>query len=353
MKLPNGYGSVINLGKKRRKPYAVRITIGIIQDENGKGKQKYKYLAYFEKSKDAHEYLAKYNSGQQVKEHVSLIEKPTFKEIYDKWIEYRFNMASSPSASTKRNYNLAFGWCSELHDKKFNSIRVVDIQNVVDKYKEKSESTVMTIKTVLKQMYEYAIKHEYIDKNYAMLADYEYKESDSATHHPFSDSEINVLWANIDNIQYVDIILMMIYTGFRASEFIALENKNIHIEERYIIGGMKTTAGKNRTVPIHKKVLPLFQKYYNKENKYLLNNTKGTKYSYGVFNISVWNVAINKLNMEHTPHDTRHTLATLLDRSGANKICIKNILGHSIQDITDGVYTHKTTQDLIEAIDMI
>ena len=28
MKFPNGYGSIINLGKKRRKPFAVRVTSG-------------------------------------------------------------------------------------------------------------------------------------------------------------------------------------------------------------------------------------------------------------------------------------------------------------------------------------
>ena len=28
MKMPNGYGSIVNLGKKRRKPFAVRVTVG-------------------------------------------------------------------------------------------------------------------------------------------------------------------------------------------------------------------------------------------------------------------------------------------------------------------------------------
>ena len=39
MRNPNGYGSVVKLSGKRRKPFAVRITIG--WDNNGK--QKYKY----------------------------------------------------------------------------------------------------------------------------------------------------------------------------------------------------------------------------------------------------------------------------------------------------------------------
>ena len=57
--------------------------------------------------------------------------------------------------------------------------------------------------------------------------------------------------------------------------------------------------------------------------------------------------------MDHRPHDTRHTFASLMDSAGANKLCIKRIMGHSSPDITDNVYTHKTIQELIEAIDLI
>lgn len=51
--------------------------------------------------------------------------------------------------------------------------------------------------------------------------------------------------------------------------------------------------------------------------------------------------------MEHTPHDCRHTGASLLDNAGANKLSRKRILGHSAQDLTDDVYTHKTIEQLI------
>lgn len=352
MKLPNGYGSVVNLGKKRRKPYAVRITDGYKKNSAGNTVQIYRYLEYFEKSKDAYEYLAKYNSGQQVKEHISLVTQPTFEELFNMWIEYKMDMNNSPSDSTIRNYKLVLGWCENLKSKKFSNIRVDDIQAVVNEYKSKSKSTVSFIRTVINQMYQYAIKREYIDKNYSELVDYEWKETENKMHSPFTDEEIEKLWNNLDT-PGIDLILMMIYTGFRASEFIALENKNINLDKRYAIGGIKTSAGKNRIVPIHKKVLPLFEKYYDKERKYLIPNSKGSKYSYGVFNISVWTVTINKMNMDHIPHDTRHTLATMLDKVGANKICTKMILGHSIQDITDGVYTHKNLDDLLETIDLL
>lgn len=60
-----------------------------------------------------------------------------------------------------------------------------------------------------------------------------------------------------------------------------------------------------------------------------------------------WDNIMEKLKMEHTPHDCRHTGASLLDNAGANKLSRKRILGHLAQDLTDDVYTHKTIEQLI------
>ncbi len=79
MKLPNSYGSVIKLGGKRRKPYAVRIS-KLVEDDTGKVKRKYTYLAYFSKPEMAYTYLAEYNSGAVVPEHMKYSDSPTFAE---------------------------------------------------------------------------------------------------------------------------------------------------------------------------------------------------------------------------------------------------------------------------------
>ena len=65
MKMPNGYGAVIKLSGKRRKPYAVRITIGFKlagPEDQPHAVQQYKYLEYFEKRADAVRYLSDYNA---------------------------------------------------------------------------------------------------------------------------------------------------------------------------------------------------------------------------------------------------------------------------------------------------
>lgn len=351
MKNPNGYGSIINLGANRRKPFAIRVSCYEINEETNEKKQKYKYIGYYEKSKDAIIALANYNTGLKIKEHISISEQPTFSQIYKDWIEYKISKNKSISSSTLRNYNLAYGWCKPLHEKKLVNIRIDDIQSVASLYKNKSEATVSTIKTVMSQMYQYAMKHELVDKNYALMADWEYVVSEEKSHKSFTEEEIDILWKNKD-IEDVDLILMMIYTGFRASEFIAIENASVHLDEKYVVGGMKTEAGRNRTVALCDKVLPLFQNRYGK-TRYLIPNSKNKKYSYGVFYLDIWNRVMTQLGMDHTPHDTRYTFASLLDRGGANKVCIKLLIGHAIQDITDGVYIQKTLKDLLEAVNVM
>ena len=56
---------------------------------------------------------------------------------------------------------------------------------------------------------------------------------------------------------------------------------------------------------------------------------------------------------EHLPHDGRHTCATLMDNADVPKKIQQLILGHSSQDITSKVYTHKTVEQLVEAINRI
>ena len=55
----------------------------------------------------------------------------------------------------------------------------------------------------------------------------------------------------------------------------------------------------------------------------------------------------------HTTHDCRHTVATLLDNAGANEAAKKRILGHAGQGVTEAVYTHKSLLQLRKTIQLL
>lgn len=57
-------------------------------------------------------------------------------------------------------------------------------------------------------------------------------------------------------IPYADYIYCMCYLGFRPTEFLGLSIDNYDKKEKVLRAGIKTEAGKNRTVTISPKIHP-------------------------------------------------------------------------------------------------
>ena len=176
-----------------------------------------------------------------------------------------------------------------------------------------------------------------------------------------SDEEIEQIWNNKDTINGIDTVLILIYTGMRINELLQIENAKINFEERYMIGGEKTEAGKDRVIPISKKILPLIKARYNPDNKYLITDEQGKPISYYAYKKYIWEPVMEQLNLPnpHTPHTTRHTTATMLSNARRENgepvdfLTIKYILGHKTDtDITER-YTHRRIEQLVAAIDLI
>ena len=109
----------------------------------------------------------------------------------------------------------------------------------------------------------------------------------------------------------------MIYTGLRPTELLEIQTENVHLDEKYMVGGMKTEAGKDRIIPLNDKIIPLVKNRYDANKKYLINNKFGNHYTYGTYMNGNFNTCMGKLKMKHLPHDGRHTFASLMDSAGA------------------------------------
>lgn len=366
MRLPNGYGSVIKLGGNRRKKFAVRISRIEVNNEKQEVKRKFKYIAYFEKREAALKFLAEYNAGNPVKEHQKYTDVLTFAELYDKWKDYRKSLKTTLSASTWKNYDIAFNHLEDLHCRKISSIRPSEIQECLNKWNTKSKTTVSSLRAVLRAVYGYAMMEKLVDEDPLPYLVFEYKEQTKSIHSRFSDEEIQKLWDNLYEVNNVDIILIFIYTGLRPSELLNITTDHVHLDELYMVGGMKTEAGYNRIIPLHNKIVPLIRNRYNPDKKYLINNKFGNHFTYGTYVNGNFDTVMKKLGMKHSPHDGRYTFAALADNAGMNEVCQKIIMGHVVPDqdgkdfktgsnenITKGVYTQKTLRQLLEEINKI
>lgn len=359
MKNPPGYGSIVDLGKNRRRPIAVRVPNGKKFNREGKEIISYKYLGYFERTpqgkKDAQVLLAQYNAGAAVDAEKTVNACPTFKEMADLWLNKHMGHVEKKKGSASpqlfKSYTAAIAKCAPIHGKKMDRIKFQDVQDIADSISHMSVSTVNNVKSVLFETFDFARKQKHINENFINDVDFLYKKKDEQIHSSFSREEVSLLWEQSYD-KNVQIILIMIYTGLRIEELLAMKNENVHIDDRYMVGGVKTASGKDRVIPVADKIYPFVEELWEARNTYLLSNRK-RRYSRTGFMHMIWEPVMSMLGLSHLPHDTRYTCATMMDRAGVNENSKKTILGHAKDGVTNKTYVEKDIQDLLDAINMI
>ena len=343
MKNPNGFGTVVKLSGRRRRPYIAKITVG--WDETGK--QIRHIVGYFATKQEALKALGSFEYNPTAVE----FSKLKFKEISDKWLnEHSKNISEGTLKSYKLIYNQ---YVKDLDILVFSEIKLFHLQGHINKLREQeiSTGTLKRVKSIISMIYSWAIKNEIADKNLADLIEIGKHEA-KVERRIFTSEEIKILWEN-QSEDLVDTILILLYTGMRINELMNLKKSDIHLDKMGIITGSKTEAGRDRFIPINEKILPLIKERMKNKTEYLVITNRFKPYTYAGYRKGFVN-ALYKLKIEkHTIHDCRHTTATLLSNAGANPTAIKNILGHSDYKITEKIYTHKDEAELLKAINMV
>jgi integrase len=333
MRNPNGYGSVVKLSGNRRKPYCVRKAV---TQWNEKGYPVYEVIGYYRNRKEALQALADFNADPY---DLSQKEK-TFNEIYELWSEKHYETVS---AAVANQYRLAYQRLKPLYDYPMSQLKITQLQNVIDNADLNPQNKKMML-FIIKMMYKYAMMNEIVKKDLSQyLTCPQYVQKKERTF--FTEDEINTLWNNLD-VPYVKDVLIMIYSGWRATEYCELRTENIDLKEGIMKGGGKTEAGKNRIVPIHHRIKPLIESKYDENSEFLTN----IKYQ---MLRDHFKAIMAGLHMTHTLHETRHTFVTRLDDAGANPTSIKRLAGHACRDVTTKTYTHKSIEQLRKAVELL
>lgn len=373
MKLPNGYGSVTKLSGNRRKPYLARVTLGWITDkETGKTTQNRVPIGTFKTKKEALQALAEYGANPYDIQNENL----TLQELYQHWTEAYFPTLESDSSA--RTITSAWRYCHVLYGMRVKDLRARHIKGVMedgyiiqDRGKNAGQKTFASpgtkarIKSMFNLMLDYALEYELVNQNFARtfeLSDeiIKEKEENCRNHIPFSEDELQTLWDNVGSVKFVDWIIIQCYMGWRPQEMGKLRLEHINLDELYIVGGMKTDAGKNRLVPIHSRIVELVRKNYDYAvelgSDFLLNDPDSPK---GGINISYDKYAGRFIkvmealhfNQEHRPHDPRNTFVTRMKKAGVDPLVVKRLVGHKINDVTEKVYTYRDLDWLREDIE--
>ncbi len=367
-KLKNGFGNIRYLGKGRRKPYGVYPPS---KELDIKGRYRYPAaLAYVRTWNEGFSVLMLWHAGKWTSESRPIELLPndvdksaldsivdrimdklevvtshrsglTFIEVANRFWDYKYNGKKKYSLSTEVANNTALRNLRSLHDKVFVDLRLYDLQKAVDdchlRHSSKSQMT-----TLIKQIYKYAEMFEIVEKDYSRHLSVN-MEDDTESGEPFAVEEIKTLWEHQEN-EIAEMLLIMIYSGFRIGEYIDLET---NYEELYFKGGIKTKAGKNRIVPIHSAILPLVQKRLKR------NNGKFFTYTPTKFRIDLKRFLSDVGISYHTPHDTRHTFSMLCDMFDVKENDKKRLLGHAFSDVTNKIYGHRGIESLRKEIEKI
>ena len=249
LKNPNGYGSVVKLSGKRRKPFEVRVNTRM--DE--RYYPVYDVLGRFPTREEALIALAEYNKNPY-----SISDRQiTFSQLYEKFYKNKYELSGKEySQSSKDCTRSAYKQCGALYDLAYSKLRADDFRGVLgqinDKGKPLSHALQEHIKNLFTQMDKFALQNDIIEKGYSSFAAITVQEDDTPGV-PFTPDELQLLWDKKD-VPWVDSILIYIYSGWRVSELIKMPTENIDLKEGTFKGGLKTAAGKNRIVPIHSKI---------------------------------------------------------------------------------------------------
>ena len=331
MKNPNHYGTVTKLSGNRRRPFIIK--------EGNTGKQK--IIGYAATREEGLILLAQYNNNAWDIE----ADKITLQQLYNLWLEKR---AIKLGTSNQNLLKAAYKHCISLSDMQYKKIKSYHMQDCIDNC-GLSYSMQSAIKNLFGHLDRFAMELDIISKCYSsLLTSAPIPETAKQI---FTDEEVNRLWQN-QNIDYVDSILFLLYTGFRISEMFDLKIENIDIKNQTMIGGIKTDAGKNRIVPIHSKIFHIVQNRLKHSKSGYLFECNDKKLKSSCYRRS-WANIMKILEMKHTPHECRHTFRSRLDSIGANKVCIDKIMGHKSEGTGERVYTHKSIEELKKNIELI
>ena len=365
---PNNTGTVVKLSGKRRTPFCARV----MSDKRDiiTGKKKQICIGTFATREEALNALSLYSLKksnsitnedarniapnlfdriqEKTKKHV-----PTFKDIYHILDEEEFCKLSK---SARNGYASWIKHFETIYNRQIDNITLADLQYVFDNDKSKN-GTQMHMKVLCSKIFEYAVIHQYISRDFdytSYIRTAEFKQS--AKHYPFTMDEIKKL--KTINTSEAHLILIYIYTGLRAGELLNISRSNIHIDEycnddgsnksiSYIVTGSKTDAGKNRVVPIHNDIKQFVIDELLTSDKRLIDCT------YASLNSTVLSTVNGYLKATHTMHDTRQTFASLCQLYKVDVYARKKILGHKLKDITFDIYTNASKNKLWTEVNKI
>lgn len=266
-----------------------------------------------------------------------------------------------------------------LGQKKLNSILPMDVEAFLRKLKEDySDSQVSKCRAMLIQIYDAAEANELVVRNPARKAKKlrtvqtivlpENRQAESAKKDAFTPEEVDALLTELNNDLTGNSIRLMIGTGMRVQELLALTKDDIAedgssiridkavktVEGKSTLGPPKSASG-NRIIPVPAsfRAAAQFLREHGGSPFLWTSSWKNPLYSVASFRDKYYR-ALKKIGgvRRLSPHCCRHTYITLLQSKGVPMETIARLAGHSAIETTDH-YLHISADTLSAAVTVL
>lgn len=340
IKRANGSGTIFKRSDVKSKPWVAMTPA--VRDEYGVLKQQ--TIGNFSTAQEAKDALENFRQNPTTRINI------TVSQIYAEWQELKFRTVGDKQ---REAYELSWKKLKDIYNIKFKELRTAQMQRIVDSLAESySLSALQKIKVLLGQLYQYAMQNDIVNKNYAdfIILPKESKQVKAC----FGDLDIEKLkQAAQHETPNADLILIMCYTGHRIGEFLSLTRFDVIIDNdmMFLRGGNKTTAGKNKVVPVSPVIRKYVNKWLSKNGETIFCRDDGKPYSAKYFREKCYYPALEAVGLPKlSPHATRRTFSTRLAAAGVREDEIIKMMGHTDYSVDVDSYINPEQKTLFEAI---
>ena len=318
----NGQGTVLELPSGK---YKVVVTLGYYTDEDGKRHRRTRSRV-FARKKDAVAAVPELLNAKPAEK-----KRITFKELYDRWLP-----THRAGKSTIDCYKAAIKYFAPLWHVPVADIDLDDLQECLDECPH-GKRTRQNMKAVCGLVYKYGVPRKVIPENLNLAQFLIVEGEDTARRASFTDEEIEAIKKACGKIPHAEEVYILIYTGFRPSEYLSLTADSYDNALQTLTGGSKTAAGRDRVVTLSPKIAPLVAALAASGGP-LIKDPSGKPWTlkgwtedvfYPVLEAAGIDNPVEDRRHRYTPHSCRHTFATLMKRvDGADKDK-QELIGHA------------------------
>ena len=359
----NGAGNIFRL--KNGKWHA-QLMVGYYPD----GK---KNIAYFTADTKGEVQQMVRNYQQEHAENTDTKESVSFAEWANTWYQ---DYQTEVQPSTYSNYKFTLSTLIDYFgSQNLCDIKQIDINKFLDALTDRgySHSKVSKCKAMLIQIFNAGIANDLVDKNPAAVAKATRRlaqadDEDTNVKDAFTEAEVQLMIDHLNDDLLGNSILLMIGSGMRAQELLALTKadiaedgstvrvtKAIEMVDGHPKLGPPKSKRSRRTIPI-----PADYRFFAKRvralggNRFIWESSREDElYSVGTFRRQYY-AALKKVPgvRQLTPHCCRHTYVTRLQEKGVPIDLVARLAGHTRISTTDN-YIHTSIETLAAAVNAL